>query len=1765
MQIDVQKRSVVVSGELAGKCGNEETKSPLYTNALLKKSPSYRSPTVKALINGRSVETLPYAAAVDLLRQISDSVTLLVSQPVVASSSSSSSAPARASSTHTTQAHTTPIVSPDARASAGPGGEGEARERKEARVQLLGGARSFITEVRSGPVTVITLNATPPPASSPAPPDPAPAVSTFEISVGPRVPAEGVKGGEAGGGPAQAVSSKQTAQIRKSRPVPTPRRSLTSSGSSTGPGPDSSSDPESSALPQSWSSLPDLKGAERGTPHTSCRGRVPRPRARRCSDSSRPDRRDGSFSHQARTVARDWPPPVRVTPSAVRRRPSLYRAELVQNDDQDRFSTCSSAESLAATPTRPRLRPATRESCFSTYDLCTTDNSRFFTVGNDDNDNKQYRTFHREFGMDLEGEAARGLDSRGRTVGGHEAWREPGAWEASVHETREGKSKSLVTESESGATKQYIKGACGPIDKQSSILSGQSGDGVSKRTSNIHNILGASSNKKSDCVSGATNKHSVHRLTNQIYSGTTNKPSDLLYSPRNKESDVACVVHKDDFKQELSDKLSSVNRNICESTYEFGRLGDDLASKGSLEQDSVSSGPLSLVPWQGSSECLLDDPCTGMEKRRKEEGRGGGVGEREGEGEVSASLSLPDLPKDTMLDRVLRCFDALHIAHSQIALRHENQDGGKGVVLNKDNLESMDTELWKHRFGIEDSRHNLFFRDFSLEEREFPESSAGSVSSAADQERIHVDQLINCSLEVQESSLCRSSEAFNRTSHAEASSTSSSPTPVTEVIITPPEGFRCDPDPSLSDEESSDSQGKPLAEQDENSPVSQTEIAGNPEHIGTAVPHTQNNVDDTLHSQINERENRKGNEPPTQTQAQEIVIEAAGTSEDKVPFRLITEREYQYHLKIKRKESASEASDSEECKEPPSENKQKQESGKTQTLLEGEIGSPKRLSNTVRPSRVAYLKGLLFGGAENQPDTSASATKSKYKGSDTNRTLQPKSSCVDAHDVYSTKDNGNNVSKDAPSVFEESYSIHDQLIRSKICEKIRTSSNSEGNERKSSVSTQASTGTHVESDYSSSSTGTPPPVNFTTHPLSSTSSKENLLDEGNSDNKEVPLTINEDIVGDSTVCISPPETKKNRFLSAQNESRFPLHKMYPDSDSESDEEEETADIKTKANVELSALSLESEKSEELELFINNPESMIVGKVCISEEDTAFEVEEGANPETAEGGEGDEASELIVFRLHVPEPSARTPSPSPPLRDGWGVDSGPTVSEELLSLEGEQFVELLPTLVKDELPTVSAQATGDPADDATPKVKVPYVLISEDVRQSYETTVTRADLDSCERWVVESRSEAPVSRMYAGATDSSPSSLSADGADSDEELEIFHTTESTPSDSHFAGPDVSDRDSATRSWSHEDHCSISEGTPLVASTKTGNDNSLIREKQKTELTVILGNTKINSRELDGYSLKNETPYFVSIRNLDIQNESAEKVKNGSEYNKSENMKDPASKYQLSDVEEEYDPAILESTESAKSRSLVGTFNFLGSEKSSSLANTPSEGPESLDDSYASLQDGVTVLGTYNFVGAGVPADAGVLRCGERPEESPELPSLTDSIISLEDGKHLLGVFDFTKPKHDLRTKARASSSEGRSSSVQCEYKDAASEEKTPDPVVQDTGLEEEVGCVQDPEGKGKSNTTEDSVSMQNRGLSPTTAEDARPSQAPPGPNSAVSQEESPQKFPSVEAVCQSPAQREEAEDGDLTQEDAEAAGEAKDVCVEAAAADDDSQA
>lgn len=415
-------------------------------------------------------------------------------------------------------------------------------------------------------------------------------------------------------------------------------------------------------------------------------------------------------------------------------------------------------------------------------------------------------------------------------------------------------------------------------------------------------------------------------------------------------------------------------------------------------------------------------------------------------------------------------------------------------------------------------------------------------------------------------------------------------------------------------------------------------------------------------------------------------------------------------------------------------------------------------------------------------------------------------------------------------------------------------------------------------------------------------------------------------------------------------------------------------------------------------------------------------------------------------------------------------------------------------------------------------------------------------------------------MYAGATDSSPSSLSADAADSDEELEIFHTTKSTSSDSHSAETGGSDKNSATRPWSHDDHCSIGEGTALAAPKKTGKDDSITRGSKKTELTVILGKAEVNSWDLDQQTPKNETPFFVS--SLTVENESA--IKPG-------RVQDPASKYRvLEDVQEEYDSAIIESTESARSRNVVGTFNFLGCAKSSSsLANTPSEGPESLEDSYASLQDGVTVLGMYNFVGPGVPADAGVLRNGVRPEESPELPSLTDSIVSLEDGKHLLGVYDFTKPKQDAKDKVRVSRSEGRSSSAGCEREVRESGENTsPDPVVEDTGLEEKEGCVLDPPGKDQDsapNAAQDSIPVQALDPTPNAVQESRSSPEPLS-CSTFSQEDLPsfEKFTSVEVVCLSPLKKADAEDQDFTTEGAEAAEGTEEVSEDAAATDDSHQ-
>ncbi|KAK7025532.1 hypothetical protein SK128_021173 [Halocaridina rubra] len=123
-------------------------------------------------INGRSVENLPYSGAVDLLREIEGEVTLLVSQLVVSSTSTTPTvkkpAPAPPTSSLVGSSQKKALGDNSALGTEySAGGDLKVCSEKDcddrggpgcARVQAVGGARSFIREVRSGPVTVITVN-----------------------------------------------------------------------------------------------------------------------------------------------------------------------------------------------------------------------------------------------------------------------------------------------------------------------------------------------------------------------------------------------------------------------------------------------------------------------------------------------------------------------------------------------------------------------------------------------------------------------------------------------------------------------------------------------------------------------------------------------------------------------------------------------------------------------------------------------------------------------------------------------------------------------------------------------------------------------------------------------------------------------------------------------------------------------------------------------------------------------------------------------------------------------------------------------------------------------------------------------------------------------------------------------------------------------------------------------------------------------------------------------------------------------------------------------------------------------------------------------------------------------------------------------------------------------------------------------------------------------------------------------------------------------
>uniref|UniRef100_A0A0N7ZBQ6 PDZ domain-containing protein n=1 Tax=Scylla olivacea TaxID=85551 RepID=A0A0N7ZBQ6_SCYOL len=91
----------------------EGTDHGLYIQAVSPDGPAHQQGSLKpgdrvVGINGRSVENLPYSVAVDLLRQIPEKVTLLVSQPVVPTSSTPTTNTSTTNTTTTTAQQPTP-------------------------------------------------------------------------------------------------------------------------------------------------------------------------------------------------------------------------------------------------------------------------------------------------------------------------------------------------------------------------------------------------------------------------------------------------------------------------------------------------------------------------------------------------------------------------------------------------------------------------------------------------------------------------------------------------------------------------------------------------------------------------------------------------------------------------------------------------------------------------------------------------------------------------------------------------------------------------------------------------------------------------------------------------------------------------------------------------------------------------------------------------------------------------------------------------------------------------------------------------------------------------------------------------------------------------------------------------------------------------------------------------------------------------------------------------------------------------------------------------------------------------------------------------------------------------------------------------------------------------------------------------------------------------------------------------------------------------
>ncbi|XP_050690465.1 mucin-17-like isoform X3 [Eriocheir sinensis] len=702
----------------------------------------------------------------------------------------------------------------------------------------------------------------------------------------------------------------------------------------------------------------------------------------------------------------------------------------------------------------------------------------------------------------------------------------------------------------------------------------------------------------------------------------------------------------------------------------------------------------------------------------------------------------PRLPKDTMLDRVLRCLGAGQVAWTSDHLPQKT-------------LQNLEGHCLEMQLSTDALQPDLFQRSFSLEEETFPVDKSGAVSSAS------------VITPTSPPTLLPTSPTALSPNHLSNILSSSLPAPSSVLPSAPPCTLSSDQLTTLSSSSPS---------------VLPSNSTPTPFHVSFSTPSCKPQGTDQVKQ---ENPTEMIITPPKEFQEEGKSSGTSSPPDTLIPgsFRLITEQEY--HRNIRGSKSLA----------------QEVKSGGS-----GNIIPECSLTNLEHPARSAYLRLLLSQPPpEPPPPVPVSVKKSVISGTEEAVTRsntptshyyhnpvsleqhssgQPVVSSTAGHIVFST------TMSTVPSVTTTTTTTTRESVRSSTLNKEDTKSSSgEAHEKETPgsllsrrrhtgggcltslhLNTLCSEGTHrevsievlgedvgsedvVSGDVSSNSaSSSPPPVNFTTHPLTpdlqfsdsftsgplssypmapdpiitATFASDTLL----SDSQAVdPMPQDSHITtGDSHILSSTHEDlvpslapfantrtarphtpdsgspkrlsfvssitefdkttrmKKHsetqlstivpwyddpRILSKRSDARPPLHKMYPDSDSDDSSNSSNSSSPREKN----RVSLSSGKSEEsLDLFINNPEPLVLHRVNLGRDGSV-------NPD------GDKDS-LISCQADV--------------GDGWGVDAGPTIPQSLLNIGDEEFEQLVGKIVTEQ-PTsgsnlFSSVSHGVDADD-----------------------------------------------------------------------------------------------------------------------------------------------------------------------------------------------------------------------------------------------------------------------------------------------------------------------------------------------------------------------------------------------------------------------------------------------------------------------------------